>query len=89
MNINLKTISIMIYYVISSDFFKDRPYLRVAYDYDTVNVKLKMVGYSYFSDWKDSSLFQSEEEAREVINTNNPRGENLKLIKITINFEEV
>ena len=76
----------MIYYVISSDTFKDRPYLRIAYD--MVDGKLSMIGYSFMEDWRDASLYTDEAEARLVIATNNPKKENLKLLRIDINITE-
>lgn len=77
----------MIYYVISSDTFKDRPYLRIAYD--MIDNKLSMVGYSPMVDWRDATLFTEESEARSVIETNNPKQEKLKLLRINIEIEEV
>ena len=77
----------MVYYVISSDTFKDRPYLRVAYD--MIDGKLSMIGYSPMADWRDASLYTDEAEARLVLATNNPKKEKLRLLRINIDIAEV
>ena len=77
----------MTYYVINSDTFEDRPYLRIAYD--IVDGKLKMMGYSAMADWSDATLFLDETEARHVMVSNNPKKESLKLSRIDIEITTI
>lgn len=72
----------MTYYIISSDYIEERPYLRVVYDLNEGSVV--MSGYSHMKDYKDASIFDTEEEARKVMRENNPNKENLKLQRVEI-----
>ncbi len=82
-----------VYYVICSSAIPELPYLRIVYGYDDAAKKLTLDGYSTLGRWTDATLFNTEEEAREVMNTNRvskniERGE-LSLVRIHIKKEKL
>ena len=77
------------YYVIYFPQGNDMQYCRIAYDTNNEH-KLILNGYSLMADWHDATLFETKEEALNIIlnNIDTPRIQKDKLQIIEIKIEK-
>ena len=77
------------FYVIYFPQGNDTQYCRIAYDTNE-DRKLILNGYSLMADWRDATLFETKEEALNIIlnNVDTPRIQKDKLQIIEIKIEK-